>query len=494
MQAAIENLRHCLMALRSGRARAVQKIITRFSRERTGNVAILFGLSLVPLTFLVGMGLDFSNAMQKRSLLNAAADAAALAAVTPAMLQQSAANAQTAAQNMFYAEASAPGLTINSLNVNITTNGLTRSATVTCSASSVNSFGTILGMPTWPISCGTGSGSNGSSPVAMNSAAPNINFYLLLDNSPSMNLPATSAGITAMINATKNAPSSGANANGCAFACHESDPAADNLGNPNGEDNYALAQNLGVVTRIENMATATQALMTTASATEAANNSNCPTGTGCYQVAIYTFDPSGLPGSSSLQGLYSVQQLTSNLTTAKAAAGNINVLEVYSNNNLTSSYNNSDTDTNFDSAMSQISTIMPNPGTGASNSTPQEVLFIVTDGVEDKIDSTCSETTVSTSIGTRCQQPFDTTWCTTVKNRGILIAVLYTEYLPLPASGTGSNSWYNSYVSPYQSQVGPNLQSCASSGLYFEITTDGDITAAMQTLFQQAVTTASLTK
>jgi hypothetical protein len=211
-------------------------------------------------------------------------------------------------------------------------------------------------------------------------------------------------------------------------------------------------------------------------------------------VAIYTFDPSGLPGSSSLKGLYSVQQLTSNLTTAQTAAGTINVLEVYSNNNLTSSDNNSDTDTNFDSAMSQINSIMPSPGTGASNSTPQEVLFIVTDGVEDKIDSTCSQTTVSTSAGTRCQQPFDTTWCTTVKNRGILIAVLYTEYLPLPASGTGSNSWYNSYVAPYQSQIGPNLQSCASSGLYFEITTDGDITAAMQTLFQQAVTTASLAK
>ena len=119
----------------------------------------------------------------------------------------------------------------------------------------------------------------------MNTAAPNINFYLLLDNSPSMDLPATSAGITAMINATKNAPSNGGNAGGCAFACHESDPAADNLGNPGGVDNYQLAQNLGVVTRIQNMATATQSLMTTATATEASNNAT-------YKVAIYTFNDS----------------------------------------------------------------------------------------------------------------------------------------------------------------------------------------------------------
>jgi len=481
MLMAIESLCNFLKAVRSGSAvAAAPEAIARFCDERNGNAAILFGLSLVPIVFLGGMTLDFSSAIQKRALLNSAADAAALAAVTPAMMTQSDQTIMTAAQNMFTAQASnIPGLNYNAPNVTVTNSGLMRTVTVSYTASSTNSFAGILGEPNWSLS--------GSS-QASSSAAPNINFYLLLDNSPSMDLPATSAGITAMINATKNAPSNGANAGGCAFACHESDPAADNLGNPGGIDNYQLAQNLGVVTRIQNMASATQSLMTTAASTEASNKAT-------YEVAIYTFDPSGVPsGNNGLKGLYTVQQLTSSLTTAQAAAGNINVLEVYSNNSLTSSKNNSDTDTDFDSAMSQINSIMPDPGTGGATSTPQEVLFIVTDGVEDKIDSTCTERTVSTSAGTRCQQPFDTTWCTTVKNRGILIAVLYTEYLPLPASGTGSNSWYNSYVSPYQSQIGPNLKNCASSGLFFSVTTDGDITAAMQTLFQQAVTTARLTQ
>ena len=486
MQNVIGNIRDCLKVLRSSRVGPVCDLIERFGRERDGNVALLFGLALVPLTFLIGMALDFSNAMQKKAVLDAAADAAALAAVTPAMLTQSESATITAAQNMFNAQASSiSGLNYQPPTVTVASSGLTRTVTVSYTASSVNSFGGILGMPNWPISSGTGTGSNNASPQAVNSGAPNINFYLLLDNSPSMDLPATSAGITAMINATKNAPSNGGNAGGCAFACHESNPTADNLGNPHNEDNYTLAQNLGVVTRIQNMTSATQSLMSTASATEAANNAT-------YQVAIYTFDPSGIPSNNTLNGLYTVQQLTSNLTTAQTSAGNINVLEVYSNNYLTSSYNNSDADTDFDSAMSQISTLMPNPGTGAASSTPQEVLFIVTDGVEDKIASSCSKTTVSTSLGKRCQQPFDTTWCTSIKNRGILIAVLYTEYLPLPATGTGSNSWYNSYVAPYQSQIGPNLQNCASTGLYFSVTTDGDITSAMNTLFQQAVTTARL--
>jgi hypothetical protein len=76
----------------------------------------------------------------------------------------------------------------------------------------------------------------------------------------------------------------------------------------------------------------------------------------------------------------------------------------------------------------------------------------------------------------------DTSWCTTVKNRGIQIAVLYTAYLPLP-----TNSWYNTYIAPFQSQIGSNMQSCASPGLYTSVTTDGDISGALANLFATAV-------
>ena len=446
----------------------IHETLCSFGCDRKGNVAIILALSLVPAAFLIGMALDYSSAIQKRSQLNAATDAAALAAVTPSMMTQSNAAAQTAATNIFNAEASAmSGVSNTNPTVTITSSngGLTRTALVSYNASSVNNFPGVLGQSNWAIS--------GSS-TATATAAPNMNFYLLLDNSPSMDLPATSAGITAMINATENAPANGANAGGCAFACHESNPAGDHLGNPNGEDNYTLAQNLGVVTRIQNMNTATQSLMTTASTMEVANNVT-------YQMAIYTFNYSGTN---------TIQALTSNLTAAQNAAQGINVLEVYDNNYLTATHNNNDADTDFDSAMQQMNTIMPNPGTGAANSTPQEVLFLVTDGVEDKADTNCSEPL----SGNRCQQPFDTIWCTTMKNRGILIAVLYTEYLPLPASGVGSNSWYNTWIAPFQSQIGPNMQSCASPNLFFQVTTDGDITAAMNALFQKAVATARLSQ
>ena len=168
------------------------------------------------------------------------------------MMTQPDATAQTAATNMFNAlHATLTGVTNITPTFTVTAgnNGLavTRTVTVSYTANATNNFPNVLGLLTgtsqisWPIS-GTSQSTS--------SIPPNINFYLLLDNSPSMNIAATTAGINTMV---ANTSSQG----GCAFACHESHPSSDNLGNPGGEDNYTLAQNLGVVTRIQNMAAAT---------------------------------------------------------------------------------------------------------------------------------------------------------------------------------------------------------------------------------------------
>jgi Flp pilus assembly protein TadG len=428
--------------------------VGRFRRDENGAMAMMMGLAAVPLIFAVGAGVDYGSANMVKSKLDAIADTAALSAVDHLAISGTAANAQATAQSNFSAQAvNIANLSISNVTATVTDSATARTAVVNYTATKTNLFMGIFGTPTMTLT--------GSS-TAQAGLTTNINFYLLLDNSPSMNIAATSAGITTMVAHTSAQ-------GGCAFACHESYPAADNLGNPGGVDNYTLAQQLGVVTRMQNLASATQSLTSTASSMEGPASQR-------YQMAIYTFANSGLN---------TIQSLTSNLATAQTAAANINVMEVYSNNWLTKTSNNSDTDTNFESAMSQINGIMPLPGTGTPTSTPQEVLFIVSDGVDDEVSSSCSQSL----DGNRCQQPFSTSWCTTVKNRGIQIAVLYTDYLPLP-----TNSWYNNWIAPFQNQIGPNMQSCASPGMFFSVTTDGDITAAMQTLFQQAVAAARLTK
>jgi Flp pilus assembly protein TadG len=80
------------MKMFAARARA-------FLRAKRGNVAMIFGLALVPLTIAGGAGLDFARAMLVRQQMSEALDAAALAIGSTTGLTQS--TAQTMAQTYF---------------------------------------------------------------------------------------------------------------------------------------------------------------------------------------------------------------------------------------------------------------------------------------------------------------------------------------------------------------------------------------------------------
>ena len=96
----------------------------------------------------------------------------------------------------------------------------------------------------------------------------------------------------------------------------------------------------------------------------------------------------------------------------------------------------------------------------------------------------------------RCQSPINPALCTAIKNRGIKIAVLYTTYLALP-----TNAWYNTWIAPFNvgpygpspnSEIAQNMESCASSGLYFEVSPTQGIAQAMNALFQKAIADARI--
>jgi hypothetical protein len=147
--------------------------------------------------------------------------------------------------------------------------------------------------------------------------------------------------------------------------------------------------------------------------------------------------------------------------------------------------------------LTDINDEITTPGTGASSASPQKYLFFVSDGVGDRVNGSpgCSQpVTQSTDPQTgksytRCQEPLDVSFCTKLKNRGIKIAVLYTTYLPLP-----TNAWYTKWIAPFTDQIGPGMQSCASPGLYFEVSPTQGISEAMNALFQKALAQARLTK
>jgi Flp pilus assembly protein TadG len=110
-----------------------------FAGDRRGNVAMMFSLLAVPLIFVIGMAVDYGTAARLKSKLNAAADSAVLAAVTPAMMGQSDTAASTAAAAMFNAEVvGLPRLIYDptTLSVTVTPAGLGRNVTVAYTAQS----------------------------------------------------------------------------------------------------------------------------------------------------------------------------------------------------------------------------------------------------------------------------------------------------------------------------------------------------------------------
>ena len=406
--------------------------LQRLVRDQDGNLTPMFALTLLPVLGLVGITVDYTQSSARKAMLDAIANSASLAAVTPAMLASTDQASINTATTLFNSQASrVKGVGPISLSVTASDSGLTRTVTVSYQTTSSALFGGYTGRSSLPLS-----GSSQSSATV----PPNIDFYLLLDNSPSMAIAATTAGINTMV---ANTPDQ------CAFGCHESDTS------PN--DYYGLARSLGVTLRMDLLAQAVQNLMGTAQSTATSNNAT-------YRAAIYTFNI----------GFNTVTPLTSSLSAAQSQAANIQLYEVPYQN-----WSN-DAITNYTNAMTQINTIMPNPGGGTrtAGDTPQEVLFIVTDGVEDEMVN-----------GSRVQSLMSTSYCTTIKNRGIRIAVLYTTYLPLP-----TNSWYNQLHQAVPAQIGPTLQSCASPGLYFQVSTDQDISNALAQLFNIAVETAHLTR
>jgi hypothetical protein len=280
-------------------------------------------------------------------------------------------------------------------------------------------------------------------------------FYLLLDNSPSMGVGATPTDVDKMVKNTSDK---------CAFACHD-------LSDEN--NYYKLAKKLNVTTRIDVLRSATEQLMDNAATTAIYPNQ--------FRMAIYDFG-----ASASTAGLRSLFTLSSSLSSAKTAAGKIDLMTVAKQNEL------DDQDTNYTKVIPAIDKEIGTPGSGIS-SAPQKYLFFVSDGVADEKNSACLKKLSGTA---RCQSPINPALCTALKNRGVKIAVLYTTYLALP-----TNDWYKTWIAPFNtgpygpspnSEIANNMKACASPDFYFEVSPTEGIADAMNALFQKAVADARI--
>lgn len=439
--------------------RAFISLLNRFRGDKSGNIAVLFALASLPIMTAVGCAVDYSRATQLRSKLQSAIDAASVGSVAKSSPGFIAAGSMTSdgsipagvtdATNIFNANMNGvPGYTLNSMTAAMTKKASVITSTLNFSANMPTMFLGVIGKATIAVT--------GTS-TATTSMPLYIDFYLLLDNSPSMGVGATPSDVSKMVNNTSDK---------CAFACHD-------LNDNN--NYYNLAKTLGVTTRIDVLRTATQSLMDTAATTQTYSSQ--------FRMAIYDFG-----ASSATIGLRALFSLSASLSSAKSAAGNIDLMGVYGNND---SYT-ADKDTPFSTLFPAINSAISAPGAGTS-AAPLKYLFFVSDGVADEYNTGCLKSKASNN---RCQSPINPALCTTLKNRGIKVAVLYTTYLDLP-----TNSWYNSWIKPFNtgpygpspnSEIAQNMQSCASPGLYFEVSPTQGISEAMNALFQKAVADARI--
>jgi Flp pilus assembly protein TadG len=322
---------HCpsIMPRLPATLRHAARKIRQFDRHQGGSMAMLMALAIVPAMALTGAAVDYSTSNKAKAKLDAVADTAALAAVDHTAISGTAAAAQTTAQNIFNSEAAnLANVTVSNVSVTVTDGTSGRTAVVSYTATKPNLFMGLIGIPSTTIT--------GQSTAAAG-LSTYIDFYLLLDNTPSMGVGPTPGDIATMVNNTPDQ---------CAFACHDLN---------NASNYYNLAKKLGVTMRFDVVRTATQSLMSTALSTETLPNQ--------YRMAVYTFG-----ASSATAGLTNVAPLSSDLSSVRSRIANMDVMTVKGQNQF------NDQDTNYDGIMPAINAAIPAAGSG-TQAAPQKVLF-----------------------------------------------------------------------------------------------------------------------
>ncbi len=449
--------------------------------DQRGNVAIISVFVLVPLILALGFGVDYTLQTRARDQMNGLADSAVLAAVTPEMMTRTADVAQAAAQAVFTAGApSVANVNFDPAQVTVTVAdtplgaNLSRTVRLSWSGAYRTVFTGIVGQDSLPIS--------GES-SARSALAPSIDFYLLLDASPSMAVAATTAAIAQMEQQTSLQAKHDRN---CAFACHEASPAVraalrfpnDSTNNAANLDNYEKAEAAGIPLRIDLVRYAVETLLTQAPISAAVNATR-------YRVAITSFDLQTHP----------LSPLTSDFPAAATAAKGLAPLEVWSNNFLTQAAagadkQNNDTDTYINGALTTLNSQMPKPGLGtkAPGDTPQEVVFLITDGVNDYDIGAGRTIEAIDDVGGTDSRAGTHSVCAAIKARNIRIAVLYLTYHPMANVTQGATA-----INDIPDILAPDAAACASPGLYFQVDTNGDVSSALLTMFQKVIATARLT-
>jgi Flp pilus assembly protein TadG len=513
-------------AVRFARMRA---LLSAFRSNTRANVAVISAVSALPLITAIGCVVDYTTAAMIRTKLQAAADAATLAAVSansPLIATAKAmtgngtvSGGSTTAINFYNSDLTGTtGYTTSSPTATVTKTGTTISATLSFTAQVPTFFMGVIGYNNIAIS-GTSTSSY--------TLPTYIDFYLMLDVSGSMSFPSTTAEQTRL--QSVNPDNYTLYPGGCTFACHftaqgacpQSEqqtvngayvPAVGATTNPSpgGYCQGFIVSRLGTTpasgsltpknvnwtnTQVSTCATAgttsciqlradavgyaVNALLSTANSSELVTNQ--------FRVGLYPF----------IVNLYSYFPLTTSLNGSPTSSGTINyaaaqlatLLDTGTNASLGSG------GTHFENALTSMNNLITSVGTGTSSSNTLPYVFLITDGSQDcqtQWNGSWSGTASGCSPYYNSATTINTSYCTTLKNRGITVAVLYIPYETIQNPTNFANS-EDVYANNNIPNIPGALQTCASPNFFYTANTPTDITNALITMFEQAVSTAHVT-
>lgn len=404
----------------------------RFGPSAGGNITVIFSLSACVMLGIAGAAMDYARLIEQRTVFAAAADAAVLAAISSAReaeraeltgIQSRAELAAKKAWDLNVATSSLehpakPVITVKKI-------GTAWAATVTYNQDSPTTFVSLLGVKTMKIG-----GSSTASTVVEKS--PNYwDFHIVIDTSSSMGIGATQADMDAM----EADPSIG-----CAFACHYGNYAAGET------DTVKIAKTAGYKLRVDIVDEAVDGMIDVLKTSGTNNNMR-----------------SQLWGLNDTVG--SLVDLTDKLDDVKN-----HDIQLYS---TPASIGN----TNYEASFAKLETEVGHAGDGKSSLAPKKAVFIVTDGIHDSNVATSNISYYWWSdhqMGT-----VDPAFCQTMKDNGILVGVLYIDYIP-PAQ-------YKDMMDPIMAPVQTQLQACATDGLFFNATTPQAIKKSLQDMLKAAL-------
>jgi len=195
--------------------------------------------------------------------------------------------------------------------------------------------------------------------------------------------------------------------------------------------------------------------------------------------------------------------LTSTINGSSSTPGTINYAAANLASELDTNMNSAlgSGGTHIDNALNSINNLIVNVGNGNAPTNTQPYVFLVTDGAQDNQQKGVPNGGWSGSNHATVLTDLINTYpdiCTTLKNRKIIVSVLYIPYQtinPVNAAFAGDEDDYANAVIP---NIPASLQGCASpadaGGSYFyTANTPADIQSSLNAMFNHSIQTARIT-